>query len=78
MKTHTTFVLAPLFALLVTSCHHDVPTAPGSAQRAEATTTTLPPVKPTPSLEPAMAKLGFMRGVWKGIAEGTTPEGKRY
>lgn len=25
-----------------------------------------------------MAKLGFMRGIWIGDAEGTTPEGARY
>jgi hypothetical protein len=25
-----------------------------------------------------MSKLGFMRGVWKGTAEGTTPQGKHY
>jgi len=36
------------------------------------------PVKPTPALEKGMAKLGFMRGVWIGKAEGTTPDRKHY
>lgn len=36
------------------------------------------PVKPTPALSAAMAKLAFMRGVWVGPAKGTTPDGKPY
>jgi hypothetical protein len=40
--------------------------------------TVVAPVGPTPSMAPAMAKLGFMRGIWIGEAEGTTPEGTRY
>jgi hypothetical protein len=36
------------------------------------------PVQPTPALAPAMAKLGFMRGVWTGPASGTLPTGERY
>ena len=38
----------------------------------------LQPVKPTPALSAAMAKLAFMRGVWVGPAKGTTPDGKPY
>jgi hypothetical protein len=40
--------------------------------------TKVAPVKPTPALAPAMAKLAFMRGVWAGPAKGTSPEGKPY
>ena len=40
--------------------------------------TAVTPVKPTPALAPAMAKLGFMRGVWRGKASGMTPTGERY
>jgi hypothetical protein len=36
------------------------------------------PVKPTPALSAAMAKLSFMRGVWRGPAKGTAPDGKPY
>ncbi len=36
------------------------------------------PVQPTPELAGAMAKLGFMRGVWVGPASGTLPTGERY
>ena len=35
-------------------------------------------VKPTESLVGPMAKLGFMRGIWRGLAEGTTPDGHHY
>jgi hypothetical protein len=37
-----------------------------------------PPVQPTASLAPAMAKLGFMRGVWRGPATGMTETGEPY
>jgi hypothetical protein len=36
------------------------------------------PVEPTPALAPAMAKLGFMRGVWRGPAEGVGLDRKPY
>jgi hypothetical protein len=36
------------------------------------------PVEPTPALAPTMAKLGFMRGVWRGPAEGVGPDRKPY
>jgi hypothetical protein len=36
------------------------------------------PVKPSPHLSGPMAKLGFMRGVWRGPASGTSPDGKPY
>jgi hypothetical protein len=36
------------------------------------------PVKPSPHLADKMAKLGFMRGVWRGPASGTTPDGKAF
>jgi hypothetical protein len=62
MKTHATLLLT----LLACSPASNAPSS------------VMPAVKPTPSLEPAMAKLGFMRGVWKGLAEGTTREGKHY
>lgn len=38
----------------------------------------VPPVQPTPALANAMAKLGFMRGVWAGPGTGTLPGGGRY
>ncbi len=36
------------------------------------------PVKPTESLVAPMAKLSFMRGIWRGVANGTTPDGHAY
>lgn len=36
------------------------------------------PVKPTPGLAAAMAKLDFMRGVWAGPAKGVGMDGKPY
>ena len=54
--------------LLLASCSHPKPTP----------STSLPPVKPTPTVAAAMSKLGFMRGVWEGVAEGKTPDGKHY
>jgi hypothetical protein len=42
------------------------------------TTTHLPPVQPSPGRAEAMARLGFMRGVWVGPATGTSREGKPY
>ncbi len=36
------------------------------------------PVEPTPALGEPMAKLGFMRGIWIGPAEGTLPDGSTY
>lgn len=38
----------------------------------------VPPVEPSPQLAPAMAKLGFMRGEWRGPASGVTPAGQHY
>ena len=38
----------------------------------------LPPVQPTPGRAEAMARLGFMRGVWAGPASGTSRDGKPY
>jgi len=58
---------ALLLAFLV-ACSHSKAASPPTVQ----------PVKPTPSLAPAMAKLGFVRGVWRGVAEGVTADGKRY
>jgi hypothetical protein len=60
--------LATLF-LLIAACGH-ASSAPPAAS--------VPPVTPSPQLAPAMAKLGFMRGVWRGEASGTLPDGKRY
>jgi len=54
-----------LAILFVVACSHS-----GSAPVA--------PVAPSPHLAPAMAKLGFMRGVWRGEASGMLPDGKRY
>ncbi len=39
---------------------------------------TVQPVKPTESLIAPMAKLSFMRGTWRGVANGTTPDGHPY
>jgi hypothetical protein len=36
------------------------------------------PVQPTPALSAAMAKLSYMRGVWRGPAKGAGPDGKPY
>lgn len=36
------------------------------------------PVKPTPALADAMAKVAFMRGVWVGPAKGTGIDGNAY
>ena len=38
----------------------------------------LPAVQPTPALAKGMAKLSFMRGVWRGPASGTGVDGKPY
>ena len=40
--------------------------------------TALPPVKPTATLAKGMAKLSFMRGVWRGPASGTAMDGTKY
>ena len=61
---------------LVAACAH--------ADKPATTTTTpssAPPtaaVAPTPALVEPMAKLAFMRGVWRGAASGTLPDGSRY
>jgi hypothetical protein len=53
------------------ACGHSSSAAPAAAPPP-------PPVQGTPALAPAMAKLGFMRGVWRGPASGTTEDGKPY
>jgi hypothetical protein len=35
-------------------------------------------VKPTPAMVDALAKLSFMRGVWRGRANGMLPDGSSY
>ena len=57
---------AILLFVLVATAHAD--SKPGD----------LPPVKPTPTLAKGMAKLSFMRGVWRGPASGTGADGKQY
>ena len=59
---------AVIASLLVSGCAASTPASPR----------TVPEVKPTASIVPAMTKLAFMHGVWKGTAEGTTREGKHY
>ena len=55
-----------IIVFLLAACSHSTPTA------------TVPPVTPSPHLTSAMAKLGFMRGVWRGPASGVMPTGQRY
>ena len=55
-----------VLCILVATVHADSKPAP------------LPPVKPTPALAKGMAKLSFMRGVWRGPASGTAPDGSKY
>jgi len=48
------------------------------AAASTASADTVKPVKPTPALASAMAKLAFMRGTWSGPATGSNPGGKSY
>jgi hypothetical protein len=62
----------PLIALLaIAGCAH------GSATSAPAPAS-VDPVKPTPGMVEPMNKLAFMRGVWRGRATGTLPDGSTY
>lgn len=58
-----------LASLLVAAC--------GGSPKTTAAPTVIA-VTPTPSLVAPMAKLSFMRGVWRGLATGVTAEGKPY
>jgi hypothetical protein len=68
----TVLVLAACAAKAPSSPSTPAPAGPQPAAPAVA------PVQPTPALAAAMAKLGFMRGVWVGPATGTLPSGERY
>jgi hypothetical protein len=61
---------ATLLVALLSACGHST--------AAPATSAPPPPVQPTPALAAAMAKLDFMRGVWRGPATGTTETGQTY
>jgi len=63
-----------LAILFLMACSHSVP-APSQPSQPSQTVT---PVTPSPHLTAAMAKLGFMRGVWRGPASGMLPDGTRY
>jgi hypothetical protein len=59
----------PLIALLaIAGCAHGSATSTPPAQA----------VKPTPGMVEPMNKLSFMRGVWRGRATGTLPDGSTY
>ena len=64
--------IAPLLLVSAVACSHS------SAPAAPAAPAAPPAVQASPHLAPAMAKLGFMRGVWIGKASGTTPTGEHY
>ena len=89
--TTTVGMRAALFGVLLaaTACRRSTPDCPpqvapapcppAAAAAAEAAKPTPPtPVTPTPELAGPMAKLGFIRGVWRGTATGMTPDGKPY
>ena len=73
-------------ALLISGCTHGstgtCPTASTTPETATATATAAafspPAVTPTPELAAGMAKLSYMRGVWRGPASGMSPDGTRY
>ncbi len=60
-----------ILVALAAACGHPSSAAPSPPQLP-------PPVKPTPELATAMAKLSFMRGVWRGPATGVTETGASF
>ena len=63
------------FCLLAACAHSDKPATTPAAPVAAAA---VAPVTPTPAMVEPMAKLAFMRGVWRGPASGTLADGSRY
>lgn len=58
--------------IAIAGCAH------GTAATAPTAQAAVTPVKPTPAMVAPMAKLSFMRGVWRGRATGTLPDGSTY
>ena len=69
-----------LAALIVSGCAHPstCPVAATPVAPTSPTAAVVGPVTPTPALVGPMAKLAFMRGVWRGPASGVSPDRSHY
>ncbi|HEU4615002.1 MAG TPA: hypothetical protein VFS15_23080 [Kofleriaceae bacterium] len=67
-------------AFLFVACSHGsgTPALAPAATPTPAATPAVAPVSPTQSMVEPMAKLSFMRGVWRGQATGRNPDGSSY